>query len=206
MASEGSDQNESARAAATSPTPPPRRRAPNGPPLDPDRFSYELARYGVHHYSSGRNAARSHLFTAGNEIHHAIEYLLKAVLVRRCGATESDLRRYSHRLPDMWTAVRDDDLGIYDQTIADLDPFEELRYPETALRTGLTWNVGWGASTAQQQPAGVLPHYRCDLLQIDGLVPALIERCPWNHVTLLPMGAGGQAILVDNAHAARWQP
>ena len=91
--------------------------------------------HGFSYYVCGRFAMANFLMpVAANNLHHAIEMFLKGYLIRRHGLDDEILRkRFGHRLDALWAEFRTrHQEPIYDrftQTIAELNKFEELRYP-----------------------------------------------------------------------------
>lgn len=89
---------------------------------------------GFGYYVCGRFALANWLSPIGaTNLHHAIEMFLKGYLVRRHRFDRETLKRFSHRLDKLWAEFRTQrQEPIYDrftQTIAELNKFEELRYP-----------------------------------------------------------------------------
>jgi hypothetical protein len=57
----------------------------------------------------------------------------------------------------------------FDTTIADIEEFEEIRYPDKVLKHGAQMLVGWGSTPAQVSPS-TLPLYRLNAGDVDRLV------------------------------------
>lgn len=91
--------------------------------------------HGFSYYVCGRFAMVNFLFpVAAINLHHAIEMFLKGYLIRRHGFDDDTLRkRFGHHLDALWVEFRTrQQEPIYErftQTIAELNKFEELRYP-----------------------------------------------------------------------------
>jgi hypothetical protein len=97
-------------------------------------------------------------------------------------------REYSHRLPDLWDAVKKDlpraALSMFDDTIAALHPFEDVRYPDKAIVGGAQLSIRWQRSsfvTGLQPGNGPIPPlYEVTVADIDNLVAAVLEACSVN--------------------------
>jgi hypothetical protein len=80
---------------------------------------------------------------AGNLFHHAIEMYLKGALSETNSIRE--LKKFRHKLPSLWTAFKDqtNDIALnqFDATIEDLDRYEEIRYPDAILASGMASTI-----------------------------------------------------------------
>src|SRR5262249_38135136 len=90
-------------------------------------------RLGVGYLIRARYSAFVHLTpTAGNQFHHAVEMFLKGDLAD--ATSESERRNLGHKLSKVWKAFKDkaadSTLDQFDATVAKLDKFEDIRYPE----------------------------------------------------------------------------
>lgn len=95
---------------------------------------------GCQYYIAGRFAVTGALNPiAGNLLHHAIEFLLKGALAKT--RTLTQLRQLGHKLPPTWEEFKAEvgDIGIarFDATIAALHAYEDIRYPDDALKNGM---------------------------------------------------------------------
>ncbi|SBV37671.1 hypothetical protein STPYR_12614 [uncultured Stenotrophomonas sp.] len=93
---------------------------------------FELYPLALQHYVAGRMLAlQLQTHVAGNILHHAVELFLKAELSPT--ATIDELKnKYRHNLKKIWVAYKalhSDVPDDFASTIADLDAFEEIRYP-----------------------------------------------------------------------------
>ena len=91
---------------------------------------------GIQYYAAARMLffARGAPVT-GNLAHHAVEMLLKGALCRVVPLTAlAKPREFGHSLTRLWerfkTELKDATLARFDDTIAALDPWETLRYPD----------------------------------------------------------------------------
>jgi hypothetical protein len=125
----------------------------------PERLSKLAAQY----YVTARFAAQSsYVPVCGNLMHHAVELLLKAGVVRAGGVpagvnVDTHLRKqFGHSLEKLWAEFKRQrparDLSRFDGVVADLDPWEEIRYPSTA---GFAIHVEGRA--AERVPVPALP-------------------------------------------------
>jgi hypothetical protein len=105
---------------------------------------HSYAQLAVHYYIAARFAAmQGYVPLCGNLMHHAIELLLKCGLIKGgvvpegADADQHLRKNYGHRLGDLWTALKarhaDAHLEEFDQLIATLDPWEEIRYPKGGI-------------------------------------------------------------------------
>jgi hypothetical protein len=104
----------------------------------------------MQYYASPRFAARAGLMPiAGNLFHHAIEMLLKSHLSRTVSTADlADRRKFGHDLEKLWKKFKDSfpneaDLSKYDGVVADLDRFDDIRYPEAVVKAGMITTISW---------------------------------------------------------------
>ena len=95
------------------------------------KLSY--CRIALQYYVAGRFAFLAQYFpVSGNLFHHALEMLLKGDLASQ-GLTDSDLRKRSHCLPDLWrdflTHHPSLDVEKYNKTVEQLHGWDDIRYP-----------------------------------------------------------------------------
>ena len=186
--------------------------------MDPDLVRFEYFRLGTSYYVSGRFAHYADAVpVAGNLLHHAIEMFLKGCLVR-AGVTEEERFKLKHKLVRLWREFRnhapDPPLDTFNDAIADLDRFEELRYPEVAAREhaksgkkgGVLIGVGPGPHAPAIRADGKkVALYSADTDKIDALVIALFKAGSCNPRAFLPLGQIGENFLaLHNAHAEPW--
>src|SRR5207253_10827 len=106
------------------------------------RLKESYCRLGAEYYLSGRFAfLASHvpMTVTGNLFHHAVEMLLKGYLSTT--SNEEERKKLGHRLKQIWRKFKQDvgdpQLDRFDSMIAELDKFEDIRYPETPLKSGM---------------------------------------------------------------------
>src|SRR2546422_11749160 len=90
------------------------------------------------YYIMGRSAAKAFLIPIyGNQLHHAVEMYVKAVLVGVI--TVDQMKKHGHHLPKLWQEVKAKDatLARFDGTIDALHKFESIRYPNEIIAKGL---------------------------------------------------------------------
>ncbi len=88
----------------------------------------------IQYYLAGRSATfMSALPVAGNLFHHAVEMLLKFVLIKNSYTPDQLKKSFGHDLKKLWSAVKsklnDPTMDKFDQLVSDLNDFEDLRYP-----------------------------------------------------------------------------
>ena len=149
----------------------------------------------------------------GNQHHHAVEMFLKAALTRQ-GVSLEELEKMGHNLSRLWAEFKkfaaDSSLAQYDALIAELDKFEDIRYPDAILKTGMTGGTsivpGDRAEMWSDQP--LPPHYEVNLGEIDGLVAKIVDVIGVNREVLMNklVKKGAKDVLLEhNPHAAFWQ-
>jgi hypothetical protein len=141
---------------------------------------------GVQYYAAARSAVLGGLLpVCGNLFHHAIEAFLKARLsqklplrqVRKLGG------RTGHELLPLWDAFRAEFQGAglehFNGTIADLERFERLRYPDAVIEEGAVMLAGTFIGAPETDSP---PRYQIDPPVIDRLVARIFELCSRNPV------------------------
>jgi hypothetical protein len=108
--------------------------------MSASREDEEFMRLGVQYYVASRSAAWAGLLpVCGNLYHHTLEMFLKAGLSRKRSLLELK-KQFSHRLINIWNAFKADfpstTLLQFDTTIADIEEFEDVRYPNNVLKNG----------------------------------------------------------------------
>jgi hypothetical protein len=182
--------------------------------------------FAAEYYAAGRSAARSGLYSvAGQILHHALEYFIKADLVATISARELATRRVDgrpvgHDLAYWWAQLRSTDgaLGRFDATITALNHFELIRYPDrivgpdattTTLQVPFRRGEGLTNPALRSQPGieGTTIYVVC-IEEIDEIVITLLERDqvePWQ-LTLLMTESAHEAIRYLNQAVSRWIP
>jgi hypothetical protein len=113
---------------------------------------------------------------------------LKSRLSQRYSLKELGQPRFGHKLPALWEAFKLEFLGAglerFDDTIATLDRFEKVRYPDETLDKGAQILVEWNlpASDPGSAPRSTLlePMYKIIVTDIDHLVAKIFEVCSRN--------------------------
>lgn len=99
-----------------------------------------------YHVAARFAAIAGFLPVAGNLFHHAIEMYIKGYLAKFL--TERQRRDLGHNLPRVWEEfkkqVADPKLNAFDQAIAKVDAFEDIRYPEEIIAKGLSAVIDFG--------------------------------------------------------------
>jgi HEPN domain len=134
--------------------------------LDATQKLFESA---LQYYVAGRYGFFAQLHpTVGNQLHHAIEFALKAALTHSGESTHG-----RHNIEMLWrrfkAAVKNPDLDKLDRAIADLHKFEGIRYPDSILKRGMSSTMGYKRGTSGQfvTPGRQPPRYECYLDEID---------------------------------------
>jgi hypothetical protein len=135
---------------------------------------------GCQYYVAGRYAAFAGLNpVVGNILHHAIEHFLKGALSK--SKTFPELKRLGHHLSAVWAAfkvqVNNPALAQFDGVISTLHEFEELRYPDSVLTSGMQCTINitkaGAAMTRVTSNDPAPPTYQLCLEDIDELVRAI---------------------------------
>ncbi|WFU62289.1 hypothetical protein [Bradyrhizobium brasilense] len=75
----------------------------------------------------------------GNLLHHTIECMLKGAMVKT--RTLQELKKLGQSLPQLWQTFKSDvgdpDLSKFNVAVVALDNYEDLRYPDDALKNGM---------------------------------------------------------------------
>jgi hypothetical protein len=184
---------------------------PEEPYKHPERVASYFCRNGLEYYVAGRFSALSakSLVVAGNILHHAIEMLLKGAICLRGSYTRQQIRAMGHDLRRAWKAFKktcpDRRLDALDAAIKRLDKFEELRYPDKVMSSGMMGNFilkrEHVASTHVSGPkAASLPKYTYIMEDVDELVKLIFDVAKVNP-QFFPMYGDAPAMLrKDNDH------
>lgn len=156
------------------------------PEIDSRAWHY-LVELSLQYYATGRFAALNRLHrVAPNLLHHAVELILKAGLARD-HSLDALKREYDHDLKALWqaaTAVNPNLLTApRDETIAALDKFEGLRYPDNLVSQGATITIAFESGknpiiSGSRPSSG--PRYQFKLEDIDELWAALFHNARAN--------------------------
>lgn len=156
------------------------------PPLN-DRVRHEFAALALGYYASGRLALRAGAgpLASAHILHHAIEFVLKAILARH--TTLSEMKKFGHKLPDLFTAAesRSGELKSAEHraTASLLHELWELRFPDRILLDGASFTVTLG-ELANELRAEALPgspkRYVLELARIDRLFCAAFRSAGLN--------------------------
>lgn len=146
--------------------------------------------YGMQYLGAGRFAVASRFTPVGaGLLHHAIEMFLKGLVAR--GSHPADIsqfrNRYGHKLGAIWREVlaRFPNKGLesFAETIAKLDEFEDIRYPDKLISGGAIIETGFsddvGSAGGHVHPP-VERHLVLAIPKIDRLVKRLFELAQFN--------------------------
>lgn len=146
----------------------------NGP------FDIQCVTMGLHYYFAARWSAQASLAPlCGTLYHHAIEMLLKARLSQ--SLPPARIKRFGHSLPSLWSTFCSDvapaNLSEFDSTIALLDRFENIRYPDSMVNEGaeilISWTPSEPAPRSGSHPSP--PQYTLVVSDLDRLVRRILE-------------------------------
>jgi hypothetical protein len=163
---------------------------------------FEFARLATQYYVSGRFAALSHCVpVAGNLLHHALEMFLKCVLVKTLSLKE--LKGIGHNLSTLWgrfaQAYPDPALSSLDASVAELERFERLRYPDTVVLEGMQVSFVLFREQFAPLPAGPQPPYHLVLEDVDHIAQAAAKASGLYRVAFVA-GLSPQAIQFLELH------
>lgn len=133
------------------------------------------------YYMTGRFAVINGLYVAPNLMHHAVELLIKFTLLKdesesqRSAATARLGQRYRHRLNALWNRYKQHvapaNLSRFDQVIADLDRWEDVRYG--GFPAGISVAKSMGLVRAPAQTSRPTDGYVLGLDEVDDLITAM---------------------------------
>jgi hypothetical protein len=158
------------------------------------------------YYATARFAVHAECMpVCGNLFHHAVEMFLKAGLAQR--RELSELRNMSHKLKEkLWPAFKQDfanpGLTRHDKTIACLDEFEDIRYPDEVLKRGMGVTADWssGSAVILAGKASTPQQYKIVVSDIDDLIADVFKVCSRNPPAFTN-SAAREAINRHNAHS-----
>jgi hypothetical protein len=139
--------------------------------------------FAFQYYVAGRFAVSAGLVpVAGNLFHHGIEMFLKGALSKHWN--EKQRRGHSHGLAGLWAAFKhqlaagDHSLASFDRVVEELSKFEEIRYPEKLVLTGMACTFGFGKATptVNTGPQRNVPEYQLFVGEIDALVKTILTK------------------------------
>jgi len=166
-------------------------------------------RLSLQYYVAGRFAALNRLHSVTPTLlHHAVELILKAALARTHSLAELK-QQHGHGLSSLWQAAVQKKSALKtpsrDATIADLDKFEDLRYPDKRISQGASVSIGIRSgenpvSSGSHPSSG--PSYRFNLGDIDELWAAVFESIPANPSAFLQglSEDAHKALVAENQH------
>jgi len=162
----------------------------------------------THYYVAARFAyfARA-IPTAGNLFHHAIEMYLKGCLVQT--HDEGRRRRLGHNLRRIWRRfkrqVDNDNLRRFDAAIAELDPFEDLRYPERVRGWLIHFELARQPIEASGSALRTTRRFELFLNEIDELVAMLFHHTNMNPKFFAGnLSASARALLTKDNPTGIW--
>ena len=138
----------------------------------------------VQYYVAARSAVIAQLVpVCGNFYHHSIEAFLKAKLSQNLSLEEVKKKggKFGHELPKLWDAFKaeflSENLSRFDNTIAAIQRFETLRYPDNIIMQGAQLSIEWTQMQPEQPREGgsLPPRYEIVVNDLDNLVAKIFE-------------------------------
>jgi hypothetical protein len=160
------------------------------------------------YYVSARYAYFAHAIpTAGNLFHHAIEMYLKGCLVGT--HNEAERRRLGHNLDRIWRRLKrqigEQSLSRFDATIADLNAFEDLRYPEKVRGRPIHFELVRPPTETSGSRLKTTGQFQLFLNEIDHLVSVLFHQATLNpKFFTVSLSASGRALLTKDNPTGIW--
>jgi hypothetical protein len=181
-----------------------------------DESKYQFAQLAFQYYVAGRTAYFQKLMpVCGNLLHHAVEMSLKAALTDTL--TMPELKELRHKLRRIWAVFTqlhpDANTPEFKQTVAQLDSFEKLRYPNFILKNGamLQWYLFREHIIPNQSGKPcvkpTVPEFPLVLEDIDGLLALVLEKASINPraYTSLMSEQAREHLFLHNRHAERFR-
>ena len=174
-----------------------------------ERLKFDFVQLGVEYYVCGRFAFLNlHPPLAGNLMHHAVEMLLKGILIETY--TVDELKdNFHHRLTKLWSATKqvtqEGALANFDGLIMKLGRFERIRYPDRVVNEGATIQLGLRSGDDVNYPvssSNPATSYQLALEDIDRLVKTLFKLTNYNpKVCLMKLRSDASSVLAhQNLH------
>lgn len=151
----------------------------------------EFFKMAGQYYVAGRYAAFAGFIpVTGNLLHHAVEMYLKGSLSKN-GTNLNDLRKLGHDLIKIWenfkAVFNAPALTKFDDTIAALELFEDIRYPDLIVAKGMLGRINITKQPQLNQHTGSEPEYDLCVNDIDELVGQIFSTVSANPSAFLTM-------------------
>jgi len=150
------------------------------------RISEKYIDHGMSYYISARHAALAGFSpVCGLQAHYAVEMFLKGHLSTR--RMETELKKLGHNLNLAWAAFKSDypdkDFTRFDATIADIDCFWRIRYPERLVAEGMRFSVDRSGVAGDHRPVTLYrdpaipepPSYHLSMHDLDALPRPMVS-------------------------------
>jgi hypothetical protein len=179
-------------------------------PMEAEDLFFDLA---FQYYLAGRAAYCMRLTTVvGNLLHHAIEMSCKGAL-SKWGWELAQLKQLNHRLLEIWEKLKlcscDAGLNAYDDVVADLSDFEDLRYPDLILERGMGVSIELARSATVLTGKASLPRpepkFKLYVQDVDRLFVAIYRAASRNLKALTVPEPARQYLDQDNSMAAEFR-
>ena len=136
-------------------------------------------RLGAQYYAAARHAALAgFLPVSGNLYHHSLEMFLKAGLSQKYCLDELK-GRFHHRLVELWNEFKVQFPSIallqFDTAVAEIDAFEDVRYPDEVLKNGAEMTIEWGPAPVRSGSPPSVPRYTLNVPNIDKLIAGIFR-------------------------------
>lgn len=174
-------------------------------------YFYKMA---LEYYIEGRGGVLcTNSLTTGNVLHHAVEMLLKGQLSKTLPLKDlKQPKKFGHNLLKLWKAFKDhfpsEDLAVFDPMIAELEKFEEIRYPDEIIDHGavIAFGLGTGKLATNMTSGRAEPEYQIGVGDVDAFFSRLFPLCGINPKAYLQyLSALGKQILNEgNAVSGNW--
>jgi hypothetical protein len=176
--------------------------------------SEQFFKIALEYYVSGRAACIAGcLFTTGSLLHHAVEMMLKGQLSKTISLQVlADRQQYGHSLPKCWATFKrtfaTEDLTESDPMIAELDKFEQIRYPDNLLAHGASIGFGFcrGRVIQSMSTAHSVPEYQMGIGDVDAFFSRAMRLCHMNPQAYFGFlnKEGRRFVLHSNEEAKGW--
>lgn len=147
-----------------------------------DAGQLEFLRTGTQYYISARYAVWANFDpVAGNIFHHAVEMILKSILLNNDLTLASLKNEYGHDLEKLWVKFKSlypgNELDGYDEDISELHKYDDIRYPDELVEKGRISFIGRQRHSFTGVPTQFsdMPKYALGLDEMDALVRKIID-------------------------------
>jgi hypothetical protein len=167
-------------------------------------MDHQYLKIAIQYYIAGRSATFAYsLPVAGNLFHHAMEMLLKFLLIKHSYQPDIMKNKFGHDLNKLWNEVKsilkDKTLDKFDELISQLNEFEDLRYPGKGYAVSISiYKCNLPEVSAESLKT---KQYQACLEDVDEFVSTLLTgriTSQWFKSSL--MGDAGEQYKKENRH------